>query len=49
MTTAPTPSPWHPPRHPPKRLHLQAWLWGAIELAALFRARWLQRGSRTGA
>jgi len=45
MTTAPTPSPWHPP----KRLHLQAWLWGAIELAALFRARWLQRGSRTEA
>jgi hypothetical protein len=34
--------------NPPKRLHLQAWVWGVIELAALWRARWLQRGSRDG-
>jgi len=30
---------------PPKRLHVRVWLWGAIELAALWRARWRQRVS----
>lgn len=25
--------------HPPKPMRLRAWLWGAIEVAALWRAR----------
>lgn len=33
------------PVQPPKRKRLRAWLWGAIELAALWRARWRSRGT----
>lgn len=38
---------WYRPASP-KRLRLHAWLWGAIELAALWRARWRRRGSGAG-
>ena len=36
------------PLHPtvPRRLQVQARLWGAIEVAALWRARWRQRGGQ---
>ena len=35
------------PLQPPQRLRMRlgAWLWGAIEIGALWRARWRLRGT----
>ena len=37
------PFPIDRPVHPPLRMRFCAWLWGAIEFAALWRARWRVR------
>ena len=34
--------------HPPNPRRLRDWLWGAIELAALWRARWRLKGPQGG-